>query len=301
MAEISNPDKILFPDGFTKADLVGYYETMSGAMAPHVVERPLTLHRFPDGIQAKGFMQKNAPAYFPDSIERVEVPKRDGVTVYPVLKDGGPIPYLANLGTITFHVWTSRRPHLDRPDRLIFDLDPPEGGWEDAGRAARLVRDWLGEIGLDAGLMTTGSKGYHVVVSITPDHGYDVVAPFAQAGAALLAHRHPDLLTDEFRIAARRGRVFVDWLRNQQGQTGVAAWSVRARPGAPVATPIEWNELEGTPPDRFTIRDATERIGHDPIAVAARHPNAIDDSIAVVSAMLADAGIVLEAFDRFRS
>ena len=301
MVKTSNPDKVLFPDGTTKKELVDHYSSVAHAMAPHISGRPLTLHRFPNGIDSKGFMQKNAPDWFPATISRVQVPKRDGITTYAVVADGEPLPYLANLGTISFHVWTSRVPNLELPDRLIFDLDPTEGAWEEAAAGAQHVRSWLMDAGVRSSVMTTGSKGYHVVVALEPRLRYDAVSSFARTVATLLAHRFPDLLTDEFRISARRGRVFIDWLRNRHAQTAIAPWSVRARPEAPVAVPIAWDELSDTPPDRFTIRDARGRLRVDPIADDLEAPQQLDEAVAAAQIQLRDAGIVLGEFDRFRS
>ncbi len=299
----SSPDRVIFPDdGLTKQDVVDYYDTVSTAMLPHVAGRPLTLQRFPKGIGEPGFMQKNAAAHFPDSIERVEVPKQDeGVTTYPVVHDAADIPWLANQGTITFHVWASRLPDLDRPDRTVFDLDPPEGG--DPGQvaeAALLVRADLEEIGLPTVPMATGSKGYHLVTAITPAVESWDLGPFCQGLAAWLARRHPAELTDEFRKANRKGRVFVDWLRNQPHQTAVAAWSLRARPGAPVAVPFTWERLAETPPDRWHLSTIDEALAlGDPLADAA--PIDPVPVLAAIHTLLADEGIEPSTFDRFRS
>ncbi len=301
MTEISSPDKVIFPaDGLTKADLVGHYRTVAERMLPHVAGRPLTLHRFPNGIGAKGFLQKNAADYFPDSIERVEVPKKDGVTRYPVVRDAAALAYLANLGTVTFHVWTSRLPDLDRPDRLVFDLDPPAGEAAAAAAAARVVRGYLADLGLATAPMTTGSKGYHVVTTLDGGASFRDTARFGQASAALLAAAEPDLLTDEFKLAKRDGRVFVDWLRNTGGATGVAAWSLRARSGAPVAVPFPWDELDRTPPQRWkldTVAAALDRS--DPIL--ALTPQALAPALSAVEERLERHGIELQQFDRFRS
>lgn len=302
MTKISNPDKVLFPEsGFTKADLVGYYESAAEAMGRHVLGRPLTLHRFPNGIGQKGFLQKNASGFFPEDIRRVDVPKQGGTTTYAVLASSDRIPYLANLGTITFHIWTSSVPDLDRPDRIVFDLDPPETAVADAKAAARLVRGFLVSLGLDSAVMTTGSKGYHVVTPVVPSLDFKVVGRFTQLASALMVLSEPDLLTGEFRLANRDGRVFVDWLRNRRGQTGVAPWSIRARVGQPVATPITWDELEVTPPDRFDAATALSRLDVDPIAELARRPVDLGPAVTAVEELAAAAGIEPAPFDRFRS
>ncbi len=302
MVKVSSPDKVMFPEaGLTKADLVGHYQRVADRMLPHLAGRPLTLHRFPAGINAKGFLQKNAADYFPASIERVEVPKREGgVTSYPVVGEPGDLAYLANQNTVTFHVWTSRLPVLEQPDRLIFDLDPADGDWDAARRAAPAVRAFLAGIGLPTAPMTTGSNGYHLVSSIEPEIHVDDLSDFARTVAALVARRHPDLLTDEFRIEKRKGRVYVDWLRNRFGQTGVAAWSLRARPEAPVAVPFRWDELDDTLPRRWTLATVAERLdAPDTIAELARVDAA--PALAAVTALAEEAGLELEPFDRFRS
>ncbi len=290
----------MFPDAaITKAEVVGYYVDVAERMLPHLAGRPLTLQRFPQGIEASGFMQKNAADYFPDYIRRVEVPKSDGVTVYPVVDDARGIAYLANQNTVTFHVWPSLVEDLFRTDRVIFDLDPPEGDPAKAAEAARAVGHLLEAVGLPAALMTTGSKGYHVVapVASTPQ---DRVAGFAQGVSELLVAEAPDRFTLEFRKAKRRGRVFMDWLRNGAGATAVAPWSLRPRPGAPVAMPISWDELEETPPGRWTLRTAVEREG-DSIAELLDDPPDPAPAFAAVTEQLDAAGLELERFDRFRS
>ncbi len=304
MVEVSNPGKVIFPvPGFTKEDLVGHYRRVAPQMLAHVGGRPLTLHRFPNGIGAAGFLQKNASAHFPESIRRAAVPKREGgVTTYPVVDEAGDLAYLANQGTVAFHVWTSRLPHLDRPDRVVFDLDPPEGEVEAAAAAALAVRAFLEDLGLRSAPMTTGSNGYHVIAPVAPEVHIDEVSMFARTASVLLAEQHPDLLTHEFRIEKRKGRVFVDWLRNRYGQTGVAAWSLRARDEAPVAVPFEWDELPQTPPRRWTLEIVEERLARpDPIVGLAGAPADLGPAAAAVAEQAAAAGIELAPFDRFRS
>lgn len=293
--EISNPDKIYFPeDGITKAQVIDFYRLAAPAMVPHLDGRPLTLQRFPDGIGSSGFMQKNASRHFPDTIERVEVPKEGGTTIHPLCDTAEDLVYLANQGTITFHVWTARLPHLTQPDRLVLDLDPPEGV-EPPMEVARDTRAVMREVGLDPGLMTTGSKGYHVVARITPEADYDVVGHASRQLAGVVAARHPESATTEFRKADRTGRVFVDWLRNRWAQSSVSPWSIRPRPGAPVAVPIAWDELDDTPPDRWTVDDAPSRVEEaDP------WPGASGLDLDAVSRLADEHGVeVDEPFDRF--
>ena len=278
--EISNPDKVLFPDaGLTKADLVRHYESVGERMLPFVANSPLTLERYPSGIDKKGFRQKNASSHFPEYIGRIEVDKNDGgSTEYPTIDTVEGIAYLANQGTITFHPWTSRLPGLDRPDFLVMDLDPTEGDLEGVRAVARTTLAVLDEFGLESMLATSGSKGFHIWVPMVPDHIFDVVGITARALAGLIAVRD-ERATTEFLKEDRAGRVFVDWLRNASGSSIASPWSVRAKPGAPVVTPIPWNMLDTAEPDRWSITDvdaaphvempARQSLDPDPIIEAA--------------------------------
>lgn len=279
--EISHPEKTYFPDGsggpITKGDLVDYYRRIADVMLPHVAGRPVSMQRFPDGIGGPRFFHKDAPDYFPDWIHTEEVAKEGGTVRHVVIDDAATLVYLANQACITPHVWLSRVEHLDRPDRMILDLDPPEdAAGEDLGRlrrAVRWTRELLQELGLEPFLMTTGSRGFHVVVPLAPEEDFDSVRAFARGAATLLAERHPDHLTVETRKAKRGDRVFVDYLRNGYAQTGVPPYAVRARPGAPVATPVEWSELSGLSPRRYTLRNLFRRLARktDPWADVDRH------------------------------
>jgi len=292
---VSHPDKVLYPaDGITKGEVVDYYRTVSDAMLPHLEGRPLTLQRFPNGIDESGFMQKNAPGYFPESIERVEVPKEGGTTVHPLCDSVEDLVYLANQNTITFHIWTARLPLLERPDRLVLDLDPPKGG-DPPREAARAAREVMEDIGLSPGIMTTGSSGYHVVALIEQEHDYDAVGRAARLLAGVVAARHPDETTTEFLKKDRAGRVFVDWLRNRWAQSTVCPWSLRPRPGAPVAMPISWDELDDTDPQRWNLQNAPERLGlDDPWPVASPLDLEAVQGLAEAHDVSAD-----EPFDRF--
>lgn len=293
--EVSSPDKVMFPaDGYTKADVVGYYEKVAPVMLPHLEGRPLTLQRYPDGIHGDGFMQKNASSHFPESIRRVEVPKEGGTTNHPLIDTAEDLMYLANQGTITFHIWTSRLPHLDRPDRLVLDLDPPEGGGPPR-EASATARSVLGEVGLSSALMTTGSSGFHVVAPIRPDHDFEAVGHLARLLAGVVAARIPDTATTEFLKKNREGRVFVDWLRNRWAQSAVCPWSLRPLDGAPVAMPLSWDELGEADPQGWDIRSAPDRMG-----VIEAWPEPADLDPEAIEA-LADGHEVTydEPFDRF--
>jgi bifunctional non-homologous end joining protein LigD len=296
LPKVSNPDKLLFP-GITKGEVVGYYEAASGRILPHLVDRPLTLQRFPAGIDQPGFMQKNAGKGFPAFIRRVELPKQGGTVHYPAVDDLTGLLYLANQNTITFHIPCFRASDLDHPDRLVFDLDPAEGDLEGARFAATAVRRMLSEFAIDPLVMTSGSKGFHVVVPLAPTVGFDDLAFFSHAVAYLLALRHEERLTVEFLKKERRGRVFVDWLRNHFGATGVCPYSLRARPGAPVAMPLSWEEVAEIEPGGFPLSRARDRLGSDPWS-AARSED-LRPALKQLRGVLADQQIELPPFDRF--
>jgi bifunctional non-homologous end joining protein LigD len=264
--ELSNTGKVLFSDsGVTKGDLVAYYLDVAAVMVPLIADRPLTLQRFPNGVDGGGFIQQDASDHFPEWVRRVPVPRRGkGGTVEHVVCDHpATLVYLANQATITFHPWTSRVGHVDRPDLIVFDLDPPATAGSDyrAVRAAtRAVGSALDEIGLVPFVQTSGSKGFHVVAPIEPELDHDAVLAFTRDLAALIAERDPKRLTVEFRKAKRAGRVFVDVGRNGYAQTAVAPYSVRARPGATVATPIDWRELGRVEPRSYTVANLRRRL-----------------------------------------
>ena len=312
MVEVSNPDRIVFPEiGRSKADVVAYYEQIASRALPHVSGRPLSIRRYPRGLAGPGFFQKNVPPHYPQSIERFPVPrspaaskkhpgkggKNQDVTVYPILREPEDLAYLANQGAIELHVPTSRTADLFHPDRLVIDLDPPPGQFARVRRAAYVVRDALAEHGL-----ATGSKGYHVVSPIHPSASGDTIAVTLQKFAVLLAARHGEDLTVVFRVALRGERVFVDWLRNNPTATVIAPYSLRARPRAPVATPLSWTEMEQTDPDAFGIGDVDRLLDRpDPLAELASAPSETERFVTAVDAAFEASGLVLETFDRFRS
>lgn len=245
---ISHPDKLLYPDAYIpKHVVVEYYQRIAEVMLPHVRGRPISMQRFPDGLRGQGFYQKEVPDYFPDWIDRVEVPKKEGGSVVQVtIESAATLVYLANQACLTPHVWLSRKDRLDHPDRMIFDLDPSGEGKEDFTtvlEAARELVDLLDGLGLRPFVMTTGSRGVHVTVPLDASEPFDDVRAFARRVAEHLARRHPNKLTTETHKVDRRGRLFLDYLRNAYGQTGVAPYALRPRPGAPVAAPLSLHEL----------------------------------------------------------
>lgn len=272
--EISSPDKLIFPDeGITKAELVAHYERVGLRLLEFAAGRPLTLERFPRGIEGRGFMQKNAAHYFPPSIHRLAVVKRDGgETRYPVIDRIEDLVYLANQNTVTFHMWTSSADRPAHPDWLIIDLDPQAGDLERVRRATTAVRSTLKLFGLDAFAVATGSTGFHVWVPLDGRQGFAEATQVARAVAGLAAHEHPDDLTVEFLKRRRKGRVFVDWLRNNPTATVVAPFSLRPRAGAPVAVPIDWTELGEARPDGWRLGEIDDRLAIRPSIDGQRLP-----------------------------
>lgn len=260
---ITHPEKLLFPaDGISKGELAAYYETVAPVMLPHLRGRPVTMERFPAGIEAKGFMQKDVSKGFPSFLARVEVPKRDGTVHYPLIDDLPSLLWLANQNCVTVHVWSARVPTLDAPDLCMFDLDPSRDEPRELKRAALSVRDQLAELGLESWLKTSGSKGYHIAVPLDGSASYSEVWQFAHTVGTLLVKRHPDLFTQEFLKSERGERILVDTGRNGYGATFAAAYTVRPRAGAPVSAPCTWHELERdqVSPQAFTLRTMRARL-----------------------------------------
>jgi bifunctional non-homologous end joining protein LigD len=262
---VSKPDKELFPatDGapaVTKLDLARYYEAVAEVMLPHLWGRPVNMQRFPDGIGSSSFYEKKVPSHFPDFVRTVEVSTSDGAQRQVVVDDVRSLVYLAQQACITPHTWLSRDDDLDRPDQLVVDLDPSVPDLDAVRRATRRVGELLDDLGLTSVVKTTGSRGYHVVVPLRRSQPFDAVRAFARAAAEVLVDREPDLLTLEARKDKRGDRVLVDVQRNGYGQTAVPPYAVRARPGAPVSTPITWDELGRVDPDQHTVRTIGRRL-----------------------------------------
>jgi bifunctional non-homologous end joining protein LigD len=265
IVELSHPDKVLFPDdGVTKRDLVGYYLAVAGRMLPLIAERPVTMIRYPDGIGAHPILQKNAPDYFPDWITRAEVAKQGGSVRHVIADRPATLAYLANQACIEVHVFLSRVGSLDHPDQLIFDLDPPDDD-QFAGvvRAALLLRELLeSDLGLTAYVKTTGGKGLHVHVPLDAAADFDSVRALARSAGEVLAARAPDLVSTEQRKDKRGGLIYADPMRNAYGQHAAAPYSVRGRPGATAATPLDWAELDdkALSPHQFTVATMPGRL-----------------------------------------
>ena len=260
---ITHPEKILFPDdGISKGDLAAYYETMAPVLLPHLSGRPITMERYPAGIGRKGFWQKDVSKGFPEWLKRVEVPKKDGVVHHPVVTDTRSLLWVTNQNTITQHVWISRIPNLYYPDICVFDLDPSKDDPAELRAAAIGLRDLLAALKLPSWVKTSGSKGFHIVVSLDGKSDMGQVSRFAHGVGRLFVSHAPDHLTQEFSKVDRRGRIYVDTGRNEYSATFAAAYTVRAKRGAPISAPCTWDEVERgkVTPAMFTLRNMPERV-----------------------------------------
>jgi bifunctional non-homologous end joining protein LigD len=260
---ITHPEKLLFPaDGISKGELAAYYAAIAPVMLPHLRGRPVTMERFPAGIERPGFMQKDVSRGSPEWLERVELPKRGGSVHYPLIGDERSLEWLANQNCITPHVWASRQPALERPDVCVFDLDPSRDDAAELRGAALALRDLLTELELASWVKTSGSKGFHIVVPLDATASYEASWRFAHAAGAVLVKRHPERFTQEFLKAERAGRILIDTGRNGPGATFAAAYAVRPKPGAPISAPCTWQELEAgeAAPQSFRLRTLPERV-----------------------------------------
>jgi bifunctional non-homologous end joining protein LigD len=242
---ISNPDKVLYPEaGITKVKLAEYYAKVGDRMLPHLAGRPLTLLRCPNGWGKECFYQKAADRGAADVLDRVRVTTSEGPTFYVAANSVAAIVALLQMGVLEIHPWGSTSEHLDRPDRIVFDFDPADDlPWSHLVEAVKLIRTLLDEIGLKGFLRTTGGKGLHVVVPVQATRSWDDIKGFSKAIAELFVATFPDRFTAKMTKATRHGKIFVDYLRNAEGSTAIATYSLRARANAPVATPIAWEEL----------------------------------------------------------
>ena len=278
--KLSNPDKVLFPEaGATKRDLVNYYIRVAEFALTHWKDRPVSMERYPDGVTEEGFFQKNAPDYFPDWISLAELEKEGGSVHHVVADHPATMAYLAAQGCITPHLGLSRVDRIDRPDRLIFDLDPSGSDLSRLKGALRRVRDLLDRLNARSFVQTTGSKGFHVIVPLDRSGDFDTVRTLARRLADRLADESPAELTVEQRKDKRGDRVFLDYLRNAYGQTSVAPYATRARPEAPIATPLDWEEALGeAKPRDYTLGNIFRRLGQkgDPWADIGRHAVSAD-------------------------
>jgi len=270
--QTTNLDKVLFPEsGVTKGDLLDYYRRISDRLIPYLQDRPITLERLPDGIQkgAPHFWQKNTPDYYPSWISRVRIESGDGETVeYALVNNLETLEFLVNQGTITFHPWFSRVVDLDRPDFVVFDLDPGESPFDDVVMIAREIHRILKKDKLEAFVKTSGKTGIHVLTPWTNSGNFEAARDWAFERAYEVVSALPEIATVERSKAKRGGRVYVDVMQNARGHHAVAPYVVRATPSATISTPLRWSEL--TPrldPARFNVGTIFRRLGrlkHDP-------------------------------------
>ncbi|MEO7189520.1 MAG: non-homologous end-joining DNA ligase [Vicinamibacterales bacterium] len=260
---ITHPDKVLFPDdGITKGDLAAYYDVVAPLMLPHLRRRPITMERYPAGIGAKGFLQKDVVKGFPAWLQRIEAPKKGGTVHYPLANDRRSLEWLTNQNTICMHVWPSRAPRLEYPDLCVFDLDPSQDDPEILRRTALALRDLLHAEGRESWVKTSGSKGFHIVVPLKSGTTFNESSTFADRVAGILVERDPRHLTQAFSKADRAGRMLIDTGRNRAGATFAAAYAVRAKAGAPVSAPCTWDEIDHgeVGPQTFTLRNMASRV-----------------------------------------
>lgn len=264
--EISHPGKLYFPDSaLTKLDIVEYYQKIGERMLPYLKDRPLSMLRYPDGIEGGGFFQKQVPDYFPDWISRVAVKKKEDGTSQELVccNDLETLVYLANQGCLEFHPWLSKRGDLNKPDKAVVDLDPSDEDATKVLQAARVMLEELQSRDYQVKVMTTGSSGYHLIAPLGAEKTFDEVREELKELTAQAAKSHPDLLTVEQRKAKRGNRVYLDIARNAYAQTSICPYSVRAREAAPVATPLRLHELNESSmhPRKYTVRNIFRRLG----------------------------------------
>jgi len=267
---ISHPDRVLFPDiGLTKVDLARYYESIADWIVPHVVDRPLTLVRCPNGLtlhasaqDAACFYMKHSKVWAPPALRRVRIPELKKVGEYLIADSVSAIIGLVQMDILEIHTWNSRFAHLEQPDRVVIDLDPGQDvPWASVVAAARAVRELFGVLELECFAKTTGGRGLHVVVPLTPRADWSECLAFAREFAMSLVRVQPETFTERFAKQGREGKILVDYLRNNRTNTSVAAYSTRARAGAPISVPIAWSELTAArTPARFTISTVPGRL-----------------------------------------
>ena len=260
---VTSPGRVLFDElGLTKEALARYYESVSEWLLPELKGRPLSLVRCPQGPGEGCFYQKHIDKTWGDALDRVEIPESDGTGIYAVANTAAAVISLVQKGVIELHVWGATTRDLDVPDRMIFDLDPdPAVPWREVMAAARATRERLTGLGLESFVKTSGGKGLHVAVPLAPRHGWDEVKEFSRALAESMADESPRHFTAKMAKKERAERIFIDYLRNSPGATAVAAYSVRAKRGAPVSTPLHWDEVGGRmKPGSFHAGNVVKRL-----------------------------------------
>lgn len=260
---LTHSDRVLFPEsGVTKIELVEYYRKIAPMMLPYIRSRPVMMARYPYDVTKPGFYQKDVAGQLPKWIRRVRVPKEGGTVEHLLCNDAATLVYLAELDCVTPHVWLSTAQHLRNPDRMIFDLDPNNAPFRTVCAVAKLLRSILVKQGFHPCVMATGSRGLHVTVPLKPKQDFDAVRNYARKVAEECVTAHPNLATVEQRKARRGKCVFIDVMRNAYAQTAVPPYAVRARSNAPIATPLDWKELDsaGLRPDLYTVRNIFPRL-----------------------------------------
>ncbi len=260
---LTHPDRVLYPEqGLTKKNLLQYYRLVEKFMIPHVAGRPLTLVRCPDGRHEECFFQKHANETVPKSLERIPIEENDKIENYMAVDSLAGVGALVQMGVLEIHTWNSRKEKLEYPDRFVMDIDPdPAVSWEKVIETAFLLRERLNELGFASFLKTTGGKGLHVVVPLAARQDWEEVNYFTKALAEDIVRSAPGSFTSKMTKSRRMGKIFVDYMRNIRGATAVEAYSTRAKPGAPVSSPIEWVELKsGIRSDSFTIKNMPDRM-----------------------------------------
>lgn len=259
---ITNPEKLLWPEGITKADFLNYFAKISPYILPHLKDRPMVFTRYPNGIDKKAFYQKNVPDYAPSWLKTHEIRSEDKTTNYILINDAKSLLWAANQASIEFHPWLSRVDSLDFPDFVVFDFDPMENtDFEDARMLALALKKLLDMHHLEGFPKTSGATGLQVYVPIEPRYTYEEVRIFAKFFCIILEKTFPDIATTQRSVEKRGGKLYLDYLQNVKGKTIIAPYSPRPRRGAPVSCPITWEELErGVTPDMFTIKNVPKRL-----------------------------------------
>ncbi|HTM06425.1 MAG TPA: non-homologous end-joining DNA ligase [Patescibacteria group bacterium] len=261
--EITHEEKELFPrQHITKQDIVEYYQAVAPLMLPYVKNRPIAMQRFPLGIDHEGFFQKNAAEYFPEWIKTKRVIGKNGKLVhYILINNAETLVYLVNQYCITPHIWLSTIDNINQPDRMIFDLDPSgHAKFQLIKWVAKKLRTLLQEEGLESYVMSTGSRGLHLIIPLKPRHPFEEVRAYAKNIAEKMLAEHTKYVTLEPRVADRGNKIYIDVLRNSFAQTTVAPYAVRGLPGAPIAVPLSWSELERITPQKYTIQNIYRRL-----------------------------------------
>ena len=289
--ELSRLDKPFWPEeGLTKAHLIAYYLEVAPYLLPHLKDRPLSLRRYPEGARDRGFFQKQAPDFVPPWVRRVPIAAEQRLIDFIVCDDLPTLVWLANLGCIDQNPWASRVPRLDQPDYVIFDLDPfPPAGLKESIRVALRLRELLDELGLVGYPKLSGATGFHVYLPIAEGYDFGIVRRFAGIIGRHLRQRAPELITMEWPVARRSGRVFFDHLMNTRGKTVASAYSVRPFPGAPVSAPLSWNEVhEELDPRAFSLHSMPGRLAGigDLFAPVLGHGQHLEDAVQRLQAVV---------------